>query len=139
MKMLVTALASVALLAAGAPPALAQSHGGSHGGGHGASGGHWNGGGGHWTGGHGGHWGGGYYRGGRAGYALGGLGLGLVVGSAFNSPGYYGYPGYYDYPGYYEYETVEPAPPPVANAPGRYACGAWRWDPARDQYLWIPC
>ena len=141
MKAILTALASATLigLAALPAPALAQSHGGGH------TGGSFHGGGGSFHGGgfHGGFRGGGYYRGyGGAPFFFGGLALG----AAFASPWYYDYPGYYAYPGYYGYEAVEPVPPPYAYdgpppraAPPPQACGAWRWDPSRDKYDWIPC
>ncbi len=140
MKAILTALASASLigLAALPAPALAQSH---HGGGH--MGGSFHGGGGGFHGGgfHGGFRGGGYsHRYGGAPFFFGGLALGAT----FASPWFYDYPGYYAYPGYYGYEAVEPAPyaydaPPPRAAPPPQACGAWRWDPSRDKYDWIPC
>jgi hypothetical protein len=137
MKIVLAALASASLVAAGlaASPALAQSRsGGHHGGGgawHGGGGGGsaWHGGGGyhgggHYTGGRGGGYRGGAYYGGRGYYGHGYGGYyggryaygfpyfagGAALGFALGSS--YLSPWYYDYPPAYSYSyRVDPGPP----------------------------
>jgi len=133
--LLITALATIGLVAAA--DVNAQRHGGgggSRGASAGGGGGHWSGGGsshgggGHWGGGsHGGHYGhGGHYYGGHGhgyygyGWGWGGWYWGLPLAAAYWSyPYYWGYPAYYDGWGYpsYSYDVPpqgyrEPAPMP---------------------------
>lgn len=76
---------------------------------------------------------------------FGGFGLGLAFGSYWWDPWYWGGPSYYGYgygyppypPASY-YNSYAPAPP-AAAAPAPAACGTWSWDPAGQQYHWIPC
>jgi hypothetical protein len=150
MKKILTAVASLSLLASPLAVQAAPQHGGGsagafHGqaaghapaafGGHGVA----RGGGGAFRGGGfrgggfrgGGFRGRGYYPG--YGYALGGLGLGLVAGAALADS--YGYPGYYA-PYDYGYDDDYPA----YGAPAQ-ACGEWVWVPSRSKYIWDagPC
>jgi hypothetical protein len=169
MKIVLAALASASLVAAGlaASPALAQSRGGGHHGGggawHGGGGGGsaWHGGGGYHGGGHytargGGYRGGAYYGGrgyyghgyggyygGRYAYGFpyfaGGAALGFALGSSYLSPWYYDYPPAYSYS-----YRVDPGPPlyeatPDYGAEPPVACGSWTWDTGRQTYFWTPC
>ncbi len=142
MKRFLTAVASLALLAA--PLSVQARPSGGHGGGGGHAGGFHGG---------GGFRGGGFrgagYRGGYGGYGygygwgLGAAGLGFAAGALLADPWYDGWGAYGDYgedypPVAYGAPAYGYAPPPTAVAPMGSACGQWVWDAGRATYGWVP-